>query len=113
MSSLSYYLDPPGIMAGCASPIYVISEPVDYSPGSEIVFEILAADAGPLQRRLGQRDQYGIDSSAAPFFGVLASLEPCQSTHFALSLMRQKPAMRGVLKVLARATIDVEAHNQP
>ncbi len=45
MGSLCYYLDPPGIMALCAGPIYLLSEPVDYSPGTEIVFEILAADA--------------------------------------------------------------------
>ena len=108
MSSLCVYLDPPGIMAHCAGPVYLASEP-NYRPGAEIVFEVLAADSSALQRRIGKRDQYGFDGSSPPFFGIITSLDPCQSTHFALSLMRHKPTMRAVLRVSGPATIDAKA----
>ena len=106
MTGLKVYNE--GIMVSCADPIFLTSG-LDYRLGAEITFEVLDVDALGLKRRLGKVEQYGIDSSRPPFSAVLTTLEPCQSTHSALSLERGRATMRGVLKVRGFTTIDVKA----
>jgi hypothetical protein len=87
-----------GIMIRCASPVYAVCEP-DYRPGARLTFEVLEADASSLKRLVGKTETFGTDSEHLPFIGQLVSLEPCTSSVAALSLMRAKPAMRGVIVI--------------
>jgi hypothetical protein len=87
-----------GMMVGCANPIYLTSEP-DYSSGAKITFEVLESDAGSLKRLVGKVETFGFDTTRPPFRAELTSLEPCTSTVVALSLMRDRLAMRGVFTV--------------
>ncbi len=99
MASLSV-LDEEGIMIGCANPIFIISDS-GRKNGAEIVFEVFEIDASALRTRLGKSDQYGIDPRHPIFSAKLTSLEPCISTHPSLTLMRDKPALRGVLTIVS------------
>jgi len=105
VSALSVLDSETGMMIGCADPIYITSA-IDYRTGAEITFEVLEADASSLEQRLGKRDEYGFDPSHPPFFAVLTSLDSCQSTHPALALLRDRPTMRGVLRVSGVSTVD-------
>lgn len=87
-----------GMMVACANPLYLTSEP-DYSSGAKITFEVLEADASVLKRLIGKVETFGFDTSRPPFQAKLTSLEPCTSTVLALSLMRERPAMRGIFTV--------------
>jgi hypothetical protein len=91
-------IDRGGMMVGCANPIYLTSEP-DYGSGAKITFEVLESDAGSLKRLVGKVETFGFDATRPPFRGELTSLDPCTSTVVALSLMRDRPAMRGVFIV--------------
>jgi predicted transcriptional regulator len=91
-------IDRDGMMVGCANPIYLTSDP-DYRTGAKITFEVLESDAGFLKRLVGKVETFGFDPKVSPFRAEVTSLEPCTSTVLALSLMRHKPAMRGVLTV--------------
>jgi sulfur transfer protein SufE len=87
-----------GMMVGCANPIYLTSE-ADYSSGAKITFEVLESDAAVLKRLVGTVETFGFDTTRPPFRAELTSLDPCTSTALALSLMRDRPAMRGVFTV--------------
>ena len=76
----------------CANPIYPLSQ-----DGDSFIFEVLEADSSGLKRRLGIEEYYVMEASA--FFGELIRLKPCVSTHFALSLLRDRPALRGEMKI--------------
>ena len=102
MSALSILLedgtlDPPSVLVSCANPIFLCTEPV-FSAGVDFLFEVLEADARMLQSRLNKQEQYSLDSGPL-FFGELKSLQPCDSTHPALGLLRYKPTLRGVMTV--------------
>jgi|HubBroStandDraft_2_1064218.scaffolds.fasta_scaffold161372_1 hypothetical protein len=87
-----------GMMITCANPIYLTS-PIDYSRGSKVTFEVLEANASSLKRLAGKIETFGVDPQQFPFSAELTSLEPCTSTVTALALLRDRPAMRGVLTV--------------
>ncbi len=91
-------IDRGGMMVGCGNPIYLTSEP-DYGSRAQITFEVLESDAGSLKRLVGKVETFGFDTTRPPFRAELTSLEPCTSTVVALSLMRDRPAMRGVFIV--------------
>jgi hypothetical protein len=78
----------------CANPIYPLS---DLNSGI-LSFEVLEVDAGMLKRRLGKVEQYHFGSEPA-FYGTVTSIEKCESTHQALSLMRHRPTVRVMLAV--------------
>jgi hypothetical protein len=101
MSCLSVFRE--GLFVGCANPIFTTSA-VALTPGESLTFEVFAADAAALKARLGQAERYMLDSSA-PFFAQLTKLEPCENTHFALSLLRDKATLRGVLAILPEQPI--------
>jgi hypothetical protein len=69
----------------------------------EFTFEILKRDAKALERFLGQQHLLSADGGQV-FWGELISLTPCVSTVPGLALMRQRPALRGVLRVYPDAT---------
>jgi hypothetical protein len=87
-----------GIMITCANPIYLAS-PIDCSRGSKVTFEVLEVDASFLKRLAGKIETFGLDPTQPPFTAELTSLESCASTVPALALLRDRPAMRGVLTV--------------
>jgi hypothetical protein len=96
MSSLSILKE--GVFVTCANPIYLTCD-LDWRDGVTLSFEIFVADATSLKSRLGEVEQYCLDSQAS-FWGKLTILEPCQSTHPGLRLLRHKPTLRGVLTIL-------------
>jgi len=97
MAFLSIVKD--GMMVGCANPIYLTSE-ADYGSGAKITFEVLGSDAAFLKRLVGKVETFGFDSTRPPFRTELTSLGTlAKSTVIALSLMRDRPTMRGVLTV--------------
>jgi hypothetical protein len=94
MTCLSIF-DDRGVATIAANPIFPLDKTVDRE-GTEIVFEILEADATNLKDLVGKERFFSLDG-LEPFFAKLQSLEPCTSTHKALRLMRLKPTLRGVL----------------
>jgi len=91
-------LEEDGLMILCASPVYPTSQP-DYRPGARLTFEVLEVDASSLKRLVGKTETFGTDPQQLPFIGKLVSLDHCTSTVVALSRLRHKPAMRGVIVI--------------
>ena len=81
-------------MLAVANPIFVTSEET-----AQVVFEVFEVDATSLKLRLGKPALYGYDSAQPPFWATLTALEPCQSTHMGLALMRDRPTLRGTLTI--------------
>ena len=106
MSCLSV-LDHDGIISICANSIYLTSE-MDLRRGAKVTFEVLEVDASRLRRLVGQVATFGFDPKQALFNAELTSLEPCTSTVLALSLMRHKPAMRGVLTIQGPINLETQ-----
>lgn len=103
MGGLSVLLEdsapnPPSVFVCCANPIFLNNEPV-WSDGAEFIFEVLETEASTLKLKLDKREQYSLDGGPL-FFGELSDLQPCDSTHPALSLLRNEPTLRGVMRVL-------------
>jgi hypothetical protein len=96
MACLSISRD--GVFVICASPIFVTSRVDLTPPGSALKFEVFAADATSLKPLIGQIECFMLDP-AAPFMAELTTLEPCESTHAGLRLMRDAPTVRGVLTI--------------
>jgi hypothetical protein len=86
----------------CANPIFPTSD-----LGNTLAFEVLENDASSLKSLLGEADEYYIDS-VGTFFGVLQSLEPRQSTHPGLAMLRDKTTLHGVMQV--HKTISLAKH---
>jgi hypothetical protein len=82
-------------------PAYPVTELKPNCPG-EFVFEVLEADGEPLKDDIGQRYLLTADGGQV-FWGELLSLTPCTSTVAGLALMRNRPALRGVLRVFPDA----------
>jgi hypothetical protein len=83
-----------GIFVRCAHVFHLSGSP---SPGEQYEFEVLSRDAAYLEERIGKDDQYVIEGQAC--WAKLVSLKTCLSTHPGLSLMRERPAMRGVFTI--------------
>ncbi len=79
-----------GLAIVCANPVFPISEP----DAGILVFEVFDQDSTGLRRRLGQIEQYVLDPRKPAFWGRVTRIEPCQSTHPGLSLLRHKPTLR-------------------
>ncbi|MDN7176974.1 hypothetical protein M0D69_02855 [Caballeronia sp. SEWSISQ10-4 2] len=76
-----------------ASPIFVVKERAD-----EIEFEVLEIDADALRSQLGV-DTYFIVGSEGARWARLISLDSCQSVALGLRLLRDRPILKGVLKI--------------
>lgn len=72
----------------------------------DFVFELLSRDGNSLKRYFGQKNLLSADGGQV-FWGELMSLTPCTSTVPALSLMRDRPALRGILRVYPDAITPV------
>lgn len=79
----------------CASPVFLMSDP----DSSILTLELSENASTDLRSRLGTIEQYVLDGRKGPFFGQLISIEPCESRHPGLALLRDEPTMRAVLTV--------------
>lgn len=61
-------------------------------------FEILEVNAGSLRDYIGKRNYLTYDNDT-PFWGELVTLEPCDSTAPGLRLLRDRPTLKGIIKV--------------
>jgi hypothetical protein len=77
----------------CANPIFPTSD-----LGNSFTFEVLEKGASGLKSRVGEADEYYIDSIGT-FFGILQSLEPRPSTHPGLAMLRDKATLHGLMRV--------------
>jgi|GEM_PF-1888256 len=102
MSSLSTFTED-GIAIVCANPIFLTSEP-EFREGSQMTFEVFAADATSLKSRVGKLERYYLDSHP-PFWAELTRLEPCESTHPGLARLRDTPTLRGVFTMRHVVTV--------
>ena len=93
MACLSVQDDEGGIFIVCANPIFPLSE-----ESGTLRFEVLEADSTSLKRRIGKKEHYLVDGGT-PFLGEVISLELCQSTHGALSLLRHEPTLNVAIKI--------------
>lgn len=98
MSALSIARHAKSHFVVAANPIYLLSE-VDYRIGALLTFEVMEADSSLLPDFVGQREYYSLDGGQ-PFWAELLSLEPGESTQPALALLRDKPVLRGVFRML-------------
>jgi hypothetical protein len=98
MSCLSMLYD--GIAIVLANPVYFLRDP-DIRVGSKLTFEVLEADAGSLRRRLNQKEHLILGAATESFTAQITSIEPCESTVMALSLLRHKPTVRCELTILS------------
>ena len=99
MSALSFYPDGDenGVAQVVANPIFVILQ-----DGETLTFEVLAVDASTLQTLIKKQELYVYEGKL--LWGELISLDACESTVNALLFLRDKPAMRGVIKAHATLT---------
>jgi hypothetical protein len=93
MACLSVQHEDGCIFVVCANPIFPLSE----NEGA-LVFEVFKDDSTSLKHRIGTKENYMLDGGR-PFLGEVVSLEPCESTHAGLSLLRHKPTLRGKIKI--------------
>lgn len=98
MSCLSVFRRPGKGAVVAANPIYITSPIEDQANTARLEFEVLIEDASSLSALIGEREHYALGSEWA-FWGVLESLEPAESTHPGLGLMRNRRALRGVMTV--------------
>ena len=66
-------------------------------------FEVLESNASALPKQIGVKNLLSIDGET-PFWGTLVSLEPCTSTAPGLALLREKSALKGILRRIAADT---------
>ena len=92
--SISRELGPAVVVA---NPIFIISRTESAVSGSELIFEVFETDGGPLRSLIGQSVCYAFDGEAC--WGQLLSLGECTSSHPALEYLRDRPALRGVLRL--------------
>jgi hypothetical protein len=76
-----------------ANPIFVTSR-----SAAEIRFEVLEKDAETLSKLVGIDQYFFLDGDT--FWGKLRTLEPCDSTHAALAMLRDKRTLRAVMSVI-------------
>jgi hypothetical protein len=98
MAAISVAKDGKLPFVGVANPVFVLSQPVNWDAGGLITFEVLEIDGETLKSLVGQHLYYAIGDQS--FSGVLQLLEPCESTHSGLALLRHKRTFRGSIAVL-------------
>lgn len=87
-----------------ASPILVTSPIEGLRTGEKLIFEVLEQDAAGLRPLIGNAYIYAL-TPPSNFWGKLETLEPCESSHRGLALLRHKPTLRGVLAVFKEASL--------
>jgi hypothetical protein len=76
-------------------------EEFDPHVGDEIEFEVLEKNTTQLKKIVGETHTFGLEGKA--FVAEVSKLEPRVSTVNGLSLMRDEPAMYGVLTIKSLA----------
>jgi hypothetical protein len=94
MACLSVQREGTTVFVVCANPVFPLSDGRD----GAFEFEVFELDSTSLKNRLRKIDSYIVDN-IPPFFGELVSLDLCQSTHPGLALLRDRPTLRGVIKI--------------
>jgi hypothetical protein len=97
MSALSIFKPDRQTVVGIANPIFLTSL-LKMVRGAEVTFEVLDRDGAGLKILIGTKQLYYLDGRL--FWADLKSLEPCQSIHPGLTLLRHKPTLRGVFLML-------------
>lgn len=67
---------------------------------TEVEFEVLESNVGSLRSQIGLK-HFLAYNDRTPFWAELVSLERCVSTAVGLGLMRERPTLKGKLKILA------------
>ena len=93
MSALSIFESDRQTIAVVTNPIFLTSD-LRMMRGAEVTFEVFETDANRLENFVGTTQLYYLDGRL--FWAALKSLEPSQGTHPGLSLLRDKPTLRGV-----------------
>jgi hypothetical protein len=94
MACLSVQSEGTSVFVVCVNPVFPLSDGRD----GTFTFGVFDADSRSLRNRVGKIDAYTVDR-IPPFFGELASLEPCRSSHSGLLLLRGKSTLRGTIKI--------------
>ncbi len=81
-----------------ANPVYVTS-PIEVS--SEVKFEVFEEAEISLKNLVGKIRYFRLGVQA--FWAELKTLDPCESTHPGLALLRDRKTLRGVLCVMEEA----------
>lgn len=63
-------------------------------------FEMLEVNGAGLRNHIGLKHQLSCDGGA-PFWGELISLELCESTSPGLAFMRDRPTLKGLVRIYA------------
>lgn len=100
MSALSVVRDGQKAVPLVANPIFLIS-PLRVKSGAEVTFEVFEEDAAALKSLIGEPHLYHLDGEL--FWAQLNSLEPCESTHPGLYLLRHKPTLRGMFSIIGES----------
>jgi hypothetical protein len=100
MSALSIVKPGRKALSVIANPIFLTSL-LRTESGAEVTLEVFEIDAGRLKELVGAKQLYHLDNKL--FWAELRSLEPCQSTRSGLSLLRDKPTLRGVFSMHGEA----------
>jgi hypothetical protein len=96
MSCLSLIRDG-GICSVVANPVFVIT-PDRLEGGADVTFEVFEEDATALKALLDKPEHYVLDSTL--LWAQLKVLEPCESTHPGLALLRNRSTLRGLLRLI-------------
>ena len=73
--------------------VFVTAAAVD-----SLEFEVLKVNTGTLQNYIGTKQMLSCDADT-PFWGELVSLDSCESTAPGLASMRERPTLKGVLRI--------------
>jgi hypothetical protein len=96
MSALSIFKPDRKAMPCVANPIFLTSA-LRTECGAEVTFEVFEIDARALIDLIGTNQLYHLDNQL--FCAELKSLQPCESTHPGLSLLRHKSTLRCVFSM--------------
>ncbi len=100
MTALSIVRDGQRAVTVLASPIFPLTS-LRVQSGAELTFEVFEKDARGLKPLIGKKQLYVLHGE--PFWAELKTLEPCESTHPGLALLRDRPTLCGVFFILGEA----------
>ena len=80
-------------------PVFLLAHVFVIAQGPEAIeFEVLEANASSLHQHVGAK-QLLTCGGDEPFWGELVELTPCISTAVGLALLRDRPALKGAIKI--------------
>ena len=89
-----------GHFVAVANPVYVTS-PIEAEGSSEVIFEVFEQAGIALKNLVGKIQYFRMGDQQ--FWAELKTLDPCESTHPGLALLRNRKTLRGVLRVMEEA----------